>query len=82
MFSDRLLCQFTANATQLLVLVGPVEASATGIIIMQAVGLGHLSSVEEGRELVRASFPLRIYEPDLPTSSAWEDAYQRFLRYL
>ncbi len=79
---NRLLCQFTANAMQLPVLAGPVESTALGNIIMQAVGMGHLSSVQEGRELVRSSVPLETYEPEPAASTSWEEAYQRFLTYL
>jgi rhamnulokinase len=76
------LCQFTANAMQLPVLAGPVEATAMGNVIMQAVGVGDLSSVQEGRELVRASVPLRTYEPEPNASAVWDEAYQRFLTFL
>lgn len=79
---NRLLCQSTANALGLPVLTGPVEATATGNIIMQAVGLGHLSSVQEGRELVRASMPIEAYEPESSSIASWEDAYLRFLGYV
>ncbi|NLF02533.1 MAG: rhamnulokinase [Anaerolineales bacterium] len=76
---NRLLCQFTANAMRLPAIAGPVEATALGNIIMQAIGLGHLTSVQEGRELVRASVELAHYEPDPQRAAAWEDAYERFL---
>lgn len=79
---NKLLCQFTTNAMQLPVLAGPVESTAMGNVIMQAVGMGHLSSVQEGRELVRASVPLETYEPEPALSATWEAAYQRFLTYL
>lgn len=76
---NSLLCQSTANAMRLPVLAGPVEATALGNVIMQAVGLGHLASVEEGRELVRRSVPIQTYEPELSRAEAWEEAYGRFL---
>jgi rhamnulokinase len=79
---NRLLCQLTADAIQLPVLAGPIEATALGNIIIQAVGLGHLSSVEEGRELVRASETLECYERDPAVRAEWEEAFQRFLAYL
>jgi rhamnulokinase len=77
---NRLLCQLTANAMALPVLAGPVESTAMGNIIMQAVGLGHLSSVQEGRELVRASVPIETYEPDVASAGRWQEAYERFQR--
>jgi rhamnulokinase len=74
---SRALCQFTANAAGRPVMAGPAEATATGNILVQALALGRLSSLEEGRALVRRSFELPLYEPQ--HSAAWEEAYGRFL---
>ncbi len=60
---NELLCQFTADATGIPVLAGPVEATASGNILMQAVAAGQIGSVAEGRELVRKSFPVKQYKP-------------------
>ncbi|MBN1895161.1 rhamnulokinase [bacterium] len=68
---NSLLNQFTADATGLPVYAGPVEATAIGNILMQAVACGKLKSIEEGRDLVRRSFPMTTYEPG--SSAAWED---------
>jgi len=77
---NRLLCQFTADATQRPVIAGPTEATATGNIIMQALALGHVASLEEGREIVRRSFKTATYEPR--DADRWDEAYVRFLRVL
>src|SRR6266852_6560915 len=53
---NRLLCQFTADACNRQVLAGPVEATAIGNLLTQAIGLGALSSLAEAREVVRRSF--------------------------
>lgn len=74
---NRLLNQFAANATGLPVLAGPVEATALGNILMQMLAVGEISSLSEGRDLVRRSFPVESYEPQ--ESAAWDEAYQRFL---
>ena len=79
---NRLLCQFTADAMGLPILAGPAESTAIGNIIIQAVGLGHLSSVQEGRELVRASVPLETYEPGATGAGRWQEAYDRFQRLI
>lgn len=61
---NRLLNQFTANATRCRVVAGPSEATSIGNAIMQAVGLGHLNGVTEGRAVIRSSFPPEIYLPE------------------
>jgi rhamnulokinase len=75
---NRLLNQFTADATGRLVLAGPAEATASGNLLVQLLAAGHLASLAEGRDLVRQSFPLETFEPR-PTN-AWETAYRRYLR--
>jgi rhamnulokinase len=74
---SRALCQFTANASGRPVVAGPAEATATGNILVQTLALGHLSSLEEGRALVRRSFELPTYEPQ--DTAAWDEAYAGFL---
>ena len=74
---NRLLNQFTADATGCQVIAGPVEATAIGNILLQAIALGHLPSLAEGRELVLRSFNVTSYEPRDP--SAWDEAYDRYL---
>ncbi|HEV2947146.1 MAG TPA: rhamnulokinase family protein [Gemmataceae bacterium] len=77
---NALLCQFTADACNRPVLAGPVEATAIGNILVQAVGLGILSSLSEAREVVRNSFEVKTYTPQ--QSDRWEAPYQRFLKFL
>ncbi len=67
----------TANACQRLVLAGPVEATAIGNALMQAVAGGDLASISEARELVRRSFLVEEYRPK--SAAAWQEAYERFL---
>jgi rhamnulokinase len=77
---NGLLCQFTADACNRPVHAGPVEATAIGNVLVQAIGLGLLGSLADAREVVRRSFEVRIYEPQKP--ERWEGPYQRFLRFL
>ncbi len=74
---NRLLNQFSADATGRRVMTGPVEATTLGNLIVQMMALGHVGSLAEGRELVRRSFTLATYEP--AERAQWEDAYGRFL---
>jgi rhamnulokinase len=73
---NTLLCQFTADACGRPVHAGPVEATAIGNILMQAVGRGRLGSIAELREVVARSFPVTVYEPR--HTRAWDDAAGRF----
>ncbi|MEO7427147.1 MAG: FGGY-family carbohydrate kinase, partial [Fibrobacteria bacterium] len=71
---NRLLNQFTADALQLTVHAGPVEATAIGNLLIQAKTLGH----ENGdlRGVVRRSFPVEIFGPS--DAAAWHGAAKRF----
>src|SRR5207249_6163888 len=66
---NALLCQLTADACNRPVLAGPVEATAIGNVLVQAVGLGVLGSLADAREVVRGSFELTTYTPQNP--DAW-----------
>jgi rhamnulokinase len=77
---NRQLCQAAADACGRRVVAGPVEATATGNLMMQAVAAGDVASIAEAREVVRRSFPVEEYEPK--DSAAWDDAYERFLRLI
>jgi rhamnulokinase len=73
---NELLCQFTAEATGLPVLAGPVEATAAGNVLVQALALGHIGSLAEMRHIVSNSFPTKVYEPC--ERQGWDSAYERF----
>lgn len=73
---DRMLCQYTANATGRVVAAGPVEATSIGNIIVQAMALGEIADLKEARRIVRRSFPVEIYHPR--EASRWDDAYGQF----
>ena len=61
---DDYLNQLTANATGKTVYAGPVEATATGNILCQMMADGVFSGVQEARETVKASFPIRTFLPE------------------
>jgi rhamnulokinase len=73
---NKLLCQLTADACRRVVVAGPVEASALGNILVQAVATGCLRSVREGRESIALSADLVSYEPQ--SIAELDDAYGRF----
>jgi rhamnulokinase len=74
--SNRLLCAWTAEAAGRPVHAGPVEATLAGNLLVQAMALGEIGSVAEGREIVRRSFAPTLYEPT--GDPAWAEARERF----
>ena len=77
---NKLLCQFTANATGKKVITGPAEGTAAGNILMQAMACGQVGSLEEIRGIVSNSFDLEYYHPE--ETQKWDKAYQNFLKIL
>jgi rhamnulokinase len=75
---NTLLNQLTADVTHRTVVAGPVEATAIGNVLVQALALGHIRSQEEGREVVRRSFGVVAFQPQ--DSSRWDEAYQKYLK--
>jgi rhamnulokinase len=73
---NRLLCQMAADACGRPVVTGPIEATAIGNIMMQAVADGAVASISEAREVIRNSFEVEQYTPQ--DTAPWNDAYQRF----
>jgi rhamnulokinase len=77
---NTLLNQFTADACNRPVLAGPVEATALGNVLVQALGAGVLGSLADAREVVRRSFEVRTFTPQKP--DAWQAPYERFRKLL
>jgi rhamnulokinase len=73
---NSLLCQFTADACGRIVHAGPIEATAVGNIMMQALANGQLGSIGDLRTVVAHSFPVTIYEPH--NTDTWAEAIGRF----
>jgi rhamnulokinase len=73
---NELLCRWTAEAAELPVVAGPAEATEIGNLLVQAIALGEVASLDEARSVVRASFEPTVYEPQ--ESSAWREARERF----
>lgn len=76
---NALLNQFVADATQRTVIAGPTEATVAGNILVQAMGAGELANLEDIRKVVAASFEVSTFDPKTD-SSAWDAAYETFLR--
>jgi len=77
---NRLLNQFTADATGRTVFAGPVEATALGNIAMQLVATGAVASLADARILIERSFPVERFVPE--SQDSWDAHYRRFQDYL
>ncbi len=72
---NDLLNQYAADACGMPVIAGPVEATAVGNVLVQAISLGRLSGLEQAREVVRRSFQPKRYEPR--EAQRWTAAAER-----
>jgi rhamnulokinase len=70
------LNQATANAAQKEVLAGPVEATVTGNLLVQALAAGRFASLAEARRHNAANVSLRRFVPQSP--QAWEEKARRY----
>ncbi|HEY1064901.1 MAG TPA: FGGY-family carbohydrate kinase, partial [Pirellulales bacterium] len=77
---NETLCQAAADACGKPVVAGPVETTAAGNCLMQAIAVGAIGSIDEARAVIRASFPVKTYEPR--SRDAWRSAYDKFLGIL
>lgn len=77
---NRVLCQYAANVTGLPVVAGPVEGTAIGNLLVQAMAAGILPSLSACREVVKRSFELTEYLP--VDRDRWEEAYARFRKII
>ncbi|HEY8666556.1 MAG TPA: rhamnulokinase family protein [Tepidisphaeraceae bacterium] len=73
---NELLNQMTADACARPVVAGPVEATAIGNVLVQAIAMGQVASIEAGRRMVRASFAVKTYQPR--ETKPWDGAYARY----
>jgi rhamnulokinase len=77
---NRVLNQFTADATGRTVIAGPVEATALGNIAMQMLATGAVSSLVEARAIIERSFPVERFVPR--AAEQWDVHYGRFKHYV
>ncbi len=71
-----MLTQFAANALGIKVYAGPIEATSTGNILMQAYGSKEIGSLSELRQIV-----INTFEPDefMPQDKdSWNDNYEKY----
>jgi rhamnulokinase len=71
---NELLSQFAANAIGKRVVTGPVEATAIGNVMMQAIAAGQIGSLSDGRAMVRNSCVVKEFQPK--EADAWNERYE------
>jgi rhamnulokinase len=76
---NRLLNQFTAEATGRRVLAGPAEATALGNAAIQILATGAATSLAEVRAIIDRSFPTEVFDPSEPEK--WDREAERFQHY-
>ena len=59
---NALLNRLVAQVTGRTVVAGPVEATAAGNVLVQAIGAGEVRNLEEARAIVRRSLEIRTFQ--------------------
>ena len=75
---DSRLMQEAATAIGKPVVAGPIEATAIGNILAQAVTTGDLADWAEAREVVRNSFPVETYEVETEMQQIFAEGMKKF----
>jgi sugar (pentulose or hexulose) kinase len=73
---NGLLNQMTADACNRPVVAGPIEATAIGNILVQAMATGDVRTIADARQIVSQSFDVKRYEPT--DTAAWDRADAKF----
>jgi rhamnulokinase len=74
--NNQQLCQMTADSCNRHVVAGPVEATAIGNVLMQAIAMGDVDSIAQARDVLKASFAVQEYQPSNP--AGWDEPFARF----
>lgn len=75
---DHRLMQFAADALGIPVIAGPIEATAIGNALSQAIAVGDVAGLAGAREVVRNSFEVIEFKPDASAKAGWDRAAERF----
>lgn len=73
---DTLLCKMTADACNITVYAGPIEATVMGNVAVQLISGGDIADVIEARRIIANSGQLNCYSPE--NTAAWDEAYEKF----
>ena len=74
---DGFLCQMTADATNVPVIAGPIEATAAGNIAVQLIAAGEIKDLKEAREIIADSFSVQEFTP---SDKTFDEYYEDFCK--
>lgn len=75
---DHRLMQCSADALGIPVIAGPIEATAIGNALSQAIALGDAADLGEARKIVCNSFEVIEFKPNAAEKCNWDNAMVRF----
>ena len=78
---NELLNQMAADACGRTVVAGPVEATAIGNLLVQVQTANEVTDHAQARDVVRASFPVKTFDPQVGVADRWDEAADRFARF-
>lgn len=76
---DGFLCQMTADATNVPVIAGPIEATAAGNIAVQLIAAGEIKDLAEARAIIADSFSVQEFTPGDKTFDKYYEAFCKLL---
>ena len=76
---DGFLCQMTADATNVPVIAGPIEATAAGNIAVQLIAAGEIKDLSEARAIIADSFSVQEFNPQ---DKSFDEYYEAFCKLL
>lgn len=79
---DKFLMQLTADAVEIPVSAGPIEATATGNIAAQMIASGAVSNLEQARKIIQNSFDVKIYTPSNKNAGGFAEKTAKFAEIL
>ncbi|RLE28068.1 MAG: hypothetical protein DRJ61_16840, partial [Acidobacteria bacterium] len=74
-----ILCQNIADYTDKNVYSGPVECATIGNLMVQAIGMEKIKNIEEGRKIIKKSFPPKLFKPQMGAKKS-NEMNQEFIK--
>jgi len=74
-----ILCQNIADYTDKNVYSGPVECANIGNLMVQAIGMEKIKNIEEGRKIIKKSFPPKLFKPQMGAKKS-NEMNQEFIK--